>query len=333
MHDRYKSSYKYQLTIAEHQQKRKKQTTSVKRSRPKRALSKSQSVNAMLPCSLSPRKTRAWYSKNGDYENPNDILLQTPPTKRYIKLGQIHVEKEDANGWILEMHKCITVKSQICIDAKLLIQSQLNPKFVRSTQPKGLHIAVLRDPNGNIQSAAIINTEGSYIEIKSFATSSKHKRQHLGTLLIAFILERCHGKIIIGARDDFGVLSFWRSIGFIECQQGLISTFGRKGVVMMQTVAPYVGIYEYAISKFAPNSVVKKVLIRDKIRNGNTVKYVEFSLIARCHHEIVINDENKAQLNIDIKQKPRRRKRKMLFEDEQGSSLKRYCTRHSIRNL
>eukprot|EP01083_Nonionella_stella_P187529 689270_1 len=161
----------------------------------------------MVEYCYSPKKTRAWYSNNTEFENPNDILLKTPPTKRVIKTGKISVEKENVDGWMLEMHKCITTKSQIVSEAIKLISSRLNHKFVGAqTQPKGLHIACLRDPNNEIQAAAIINkkNDGNYIEIKSFATSIQHKRKHFGTLLIGFILERCNGKIIIGARDNQG---------------------------------------------------------------------------------------------------------------------------------
>jgi len=336
--DRYKSSYKYQTTISEYQQSRNEQSKTKKRRKSKRirknSKSKTEPSNAIIQRSFStpsPKKTRAWYSKNGDFQHPNDMLLKTPPTKRYIRTGKVQVEKENANGWLLEMHKCITVKSQICVDAIKLIQSQLNPKFVRSTQPKGLHIAVLRDPSEEIQSAAIINTCGNYIEIKSFATSSKHKRQHLGTMLIAFILERCHGKVIIGARDDPGVLAFWRTIGFIECPQGIICSFGRKGTVIMQTVAPYVGIYDYAISKFAPNSKVKKVLFKSKIRDENIVTYTETVLIARLHEEVT-NHENKEEQNTK-RAKISGQKRKLEFKEEETLALKRYCTRNSIRHL
>lgn len=286
--DRYKSHYKYQSTPST----KPRRSGRIKRRRSTRPTKRTYSwttkpdpdLCANRAMTMSPKRTRAWRRNNEEDEDSD--LLASPPSKRYIKTGTVYVEKPGASGWRLEMHKCITTKSAIVSDAIKLISTGLNQPFVGANcQPKGLHVAVLRDNGDVVQSAAIINTkaDGNYIEIKSFATSVRHKRKHLGTLLIAFILERCSGRVIAGARDDIAVISFWRSIGFKECPHGFMNTFRRHNVVMMQTVAPYSGIYQYALNKFTPNCVVKKVVFKDKIREkgANTVTRVTFQLIAR----------------------------------------------------
>ena len=299
--DRYKSSYKYQATMEQHKQNISRPKPIAKRKKKRKITNRKKGlINKVekdknddgYEICYSPKRTRNWHNINS-----NDSILLTPPTKRYIKTGIINVVNNNCNGWKLEMHKCITTKSQIVIDAVKLISSQLNSQFVKSCQPKGLHIACLRDNNNKIQSAAIINNmfdNNNYIEIKSFATSTKHQRQYLGLLLMSFILERCNGKIIIGARDTIGVISFWESIGFVKCTQGMVSTFGRRGVVMMQTIAPYKGIYEYALNKFNPNTLVKKIIFINKFQNRYNDKFKEIRtpLIAKLSKNIKINNHN-----------------------------------------
>jgi len=316
--DRYKSSHKYQNTANTPKPRR---STRIKRRRStfSNHSNSSNSGTVHRAITMSPKRTRQWHRHQG---NGVDDVLASPPSKRFIKTGTVYVDKPGVSKWRLEMHKCITTKSAIVSDAVKLISTGLNQPFVGANcQPKGLHIAVLRDPKHEVQSAAIINTKDDVncIEIKSFATSLKHKRKHFGTILIAFILERCSGRVIAGARDDVAVISFWRSIGFTECPSGFMNTFRRKGVVMMQTVAPYTGIYQYALSKFAPNTVVRKVLIRDTIREkgANTVHRVRFHLIARIKNKV----EEGTGIESGDERKEEHDENEALLERERAESL------------
>ena len=303
LHERYRSTYKYQCTLTEHRENLRKQSKAPNRtgSKRKRKTKRRRGSLCFAEHAHSPRKIRNWFS---DDQSNAEHAFQTPPSKRCIKSGAMTVDKPGSAGWRLEMHKAISPKQDIVREAMQLIATQLNKKYTKATcQHKGLHIAVLRDSQGSAQSAAILNTkdDGDYIEIKSFATAHKHKRQNLGTLLAAFVLERCHGKVVIAARDDFGVLSFWSSLGFRQCPRGCVTDFRRKGVIMMHTVAPYVGVHAWALKKFAPNSVVKRVLFKDKQRDDglNTVTRTSISLVARLRGNEEKSDSDSEEVDSD----------------------------------
>ena len=182
--------------------------------------------------------------------------IKSPPKNKGINITRYNVDTYP--GWKLEMHKTFSLKSDIVKQAIMLISKRLNDKFVRNTNVKGLYVAVLKDPNNDVQSAALIHKNINYIEITSFATNIKHSRQSLGTLLAAFILENCYGKIIAASVNDDVAVKFWKNLGFIEASQGDINTFGRKDTHMLYTFGPYKDFIKYALTKFKPIFFINK---------------------------------------------------------------------------
>ena len=84
------------------------------------------------------------------------------------------------------------------------------------------------------------------------------------------------------------------------------------------------GEYKEALAKFDPNSTIKRVLFKDKLRkNGeNTVQRVALSLIARYHYnQNDGDDEKEKEEHMDLEEEPPLKRRK------------RYHTRHSMAKL
>ena len=100
------------------------------------------------------------------------LIYQTPPPTG-IRQKNIFCSRHEVTGhrgWILEIQRVFSDRSEALQEAESLISSRLNSTYIKSRSSKGLHVATARDPQGIVRSAAVIHCQNG-IEIFSFATS------------------------------------------------------------------------------------------------------------------------------------------------------------------